>query len=186
MKYLSISMLFASVIIGGCDKKTISLPDTQEDLTFAPGGMPAKPVSNPNLADSAIDNPARETGQGNLADNLALHQKYIKTVELLLKSQQEGSALAEKNRQLTAKVATLTDELQETKVELSDANEMLMTLGEELKKWKADIFAYRKELMDSINQIKQTQEKTMRFLGADAPADKPAETKTETAMNNDQ
>jgi len=186
MKYLAISMLLVSVIVGGCDEKTINLPDAQEHLTFAPAKPEAKPVSNPNLPDSAIDNPARETGQGDLADNLALHQKYIKTVELLLKSQQEGTALAEKNRQLAAKVASLTEELQDAKVEIADANEMLMTLGEELKKWKSDIFAYRGELMGAINQIRKTQEKTMRFLGADAPAEKPAETKTETALVNEQ
>jgi len=186
MKYLAISMLFVSVIVGGCEKKTISLPGTREHLIFGSVKTPAKTANNSNLADSAIDDPGRETAGSDLADNLALHQKYIKTVEMLLKSQQDGAALAEKNRQLTTQVASLSEELQEANLELTDANEMLMTLGVELKKWKADIFAYRKELFDSINQIRKTQEKTMRFLGADAPTDKPAEIKTETALVSEQ
>ena len=170
MKFTATIILMALAIISGCEKLSLTVPTTGAPV-FGQGTMETQeyPVGNENLATTAVDNPSADRSQQGLASNLAMHQKYIKTVETLLKVQQENNDLKEQNRVLAQQIATTTEELDDANDELADANEMLLTLSADLKKWKMDIFVYRKELLSTTNQQTEYLKLILTALGAETP-----------------
>jgi len=108
---------------------------------------------------------------------MELSQKHAKLSEEAAVLRQENRDLTARNQQLKDQVVTLEAQLQQAQRELSEANDLLMTMRIELNNWKTDILGFRDEIRDAETAQLEALLKILKALGG--------EVKTKSAEDED-
>jgi len=108
---------------------------------------------------------------------MELSQKHAKLSEEAAVLRQENRDLTARNQQLKGQVVTLEAQLQQTQRELSEANDLLITMRIELNNWKTDILGFRDEIRDAETAQLEALLKILKVLGG--------EVKTKSAQAED-
>jgi chromosome segregation ATPase len=108
---------------------------------------------------------------------MELSKEHAKLSEEAAVLRQEKRDLTVKNQQLKDQVVTLEAQLQQTQRELSEANDLLITMRIELNNWKSDILGFRDEIRDAETAQLEALLKILKVLGG--------EVKTKSAQGED-
>ncbi len=143
--------------------------------------MGRKPLATVNTSEAEITPKAEylsevsvkavHEGEGETAVESALiwSEKYAEAVERLVRMQQENRQLAESNRKQTGRISDLRQELAQCQKELAEANAMLIEMGGELEKWKANVLGFRQEMRKADEVQLIALYKVLRLLGGEIP-----------------
>ena len=126
-------------------------------LTFLLAGCPAlqepvevvlEPGSNhqQNNAMSKRFQDAAPKGQTAVDSAVDLAKKNTELFEQMMVLKQKNQGLIAENSRLKAQIAVLEPELEQTKKELNEANDLLIDMTTELNNWKVDILGNREEI----------------------------------------
>lgn len=163
-----VSFLLCALI--GCNESNKAKELISDSELFASSEETLKTESNPAKYEQS-------TQKNTIIDStIELTQKYAKLSE-------ECSILKEKNKNLTnenqnfkEKTASLQTQLDQTKKELSEANDLLVEMRIELNNWKVDILGFRDEMRDAQKAQLEALFKILTILGG--------QTNTNAAGNN--
>ncbi len=108
---------------------------------------------------------------------MELSKEHAKLSEEAAVLRQENKDLTARNLQLKDQVVTLEDQLQQTQRELSEANDLLITMRIELNNWKTDILGFRDEIRDAETAQLEALLRILKVLGG--------EVKTKSAQGED-
>jgi len=108
---------------------------------------------------------------------MELSKEHAKLSEEAAVLRQENKDLTARNQQLKDQVVTLEAQLQQTQRELSEANDLLITMRIELNNWKTDILGFRDEIRDAETAQLEALLKILKVLGG--------EVKTKSAQGED-
>jgi chromosome segregation ATPase len=108
---------------------------------------------------------------------MELSKEHAKLSEETAVLRQENKDLTARNQQLKGQVVTLEAQLQQTQRELSEANDLLITMRIELNNWKIDILGFRDEIRDAETAQLEALLKILKVLGG--------EVKTKSAQGED-
>jgi hypothetical protein len=98
---------------------------------------------------------------------IELSEKYAKLSEDAAISRQKNQHLFTENQKLNDENTTLKTQLQQTKKELTEANNLLIDLRIELNNWKTDILGFREELRQADIEQLQALIKILEILGGE-------------------
>ena len=112
-----------------------------------------------------------------VASAMELSKKHAILSEEAAVLRQENRDLTARNLQLKDQVVTLEAQLQQTQRELSEANDLLITMRIELNNWKTDILGFRDEIRDAETAQLEALLKILKVLGG--------EVKTKSAQAED-
>jgi len=112
-----------------------------------------------------------------VASAMELSKKHAILSEEAAVLRQENRDLTARNLQLKDQVVTLEAQLQQTQRELSEANDLLITMRIELNNWKIDILGFRDEIRDAETAQLEALLKILKVLGG--------EVKTKSAQAED-
>ena len=112
-----------------------------------------------------------------VASAMELSKKHAILSEEAAVLRQENRDLTARNLQLKDQVVTLEAQLQQTQRELSEANDLLITMRIELNNWKIDILGFRDEIRDAETAQLEALLKILKVLGG--------EVKTKSAQGED-
>jgi len=101
---------------------------------------------------------------------MELSQKYAKLSEEAAVLRQENRDLTTRNQQLKDQVVTLEAQLKQAQRELSEANDLLITMRIELNNWKTDILGFRDEMRDAETAQLEALLKILKVLGGEVKA----------------
>jgi predicted RNase H-like nuclease (RuvC/YqgF family) len=121
----------------------------------------ASQIHNPTVVESAME----------------LSKKHAILSEEAAVLRQENRDLTARNLQLKDQVVTLEAQLRQTQRELSEANDLLITMRIELNNWKIDILGFRDEIRDAETAQLEALLKILKVLGG--------EVKTKSAQAED-
>jgi len=108
---------------------------------------------------------------------MELSKEHAKLSEEAAVLRQEKRDLTARNQQLKDQIVTLEAQLQQTQRELSEANDLLITMRIELNNWKTDILGFRDEIRDAETAQLEALLKILKVLGG--------EVKTKSAQGED-
>jgi len=108
---------------------------------------------------------------------MELSQKHAKLSEETAVLRQENRDLIVQKQQLEDQVVAIQLQLQQTQKELTEANDLLMTMRIELNNWKVDILGFRNEMRDAETAQLEALLKILKVLGG--------EVKTKSAQGQD-
>ncbi len=108
---------------------------------------------------------------------MELSKEHAKLSEEAAVLRQENKDLTARNLQLKDQAVTLEAQLQQTQRELSEANDLLITMRIELNNWKTDILGFRDEIRDAETAQLEALLKILKVLGG--------EVKTKSAQGED-
>jgi len=112
-----------------------------------------------------------------VASAMELSKEHAKLSEEAAVLRQENKDLTARNLQLKDQAVTLEAQLQQTQRELSEANDLLITMRIELNNWKTDILGFRDEIRDAETAQLEALLKILKVLGG--------EVKTKSAQSED-
>ncbi len=112
-----------------------------------------------------------------VASAMELSKEHAKLSEEAAVLRQENKDLTARNLQLKDQAVTLEAQLQQTQRELSEANDLLITMRIELNNWKTDILGFRDEIRDAETAQLEALLKILKVLGG--------EVKTKSAQGED-
>lgn len=115
-------------------------------------------VQNPTAVESAIE----------------LSEKYARLSDEAALLRQQNLDLISKNQEFKDQVVTIEKQLQQTKKELTEANEILIEMRVELNEWKTDVLGFRDEIRNAETAQLEALLKILHVLGG--------ELKTESAQ----
>ncbi|KPK43251.1 MAG: hypothetical protein AMJ65_06340 [Phycisphaerae bacterium SG8_4] len=104
---------------------------------------------NPTAVESAIE----------------LSEKYATLSEEAAMLRQANEGIVARNKQLEAQAAVLDGQLQQTRKELSEANDLLIEMRIELNNWKTDILGFRDEMRAAETAQLETLFRILKVLG---------------------
>ncbi len=99
---------------------------------------------------------------------MELSKEHAKLSEEAAVLRQENKDLTARNLQLKDQVVTLEAQLQQTQRELSEANDLLITMHIELNNWKTDILGFRDEIRDAETEQLRALLRILKILGGEA------------------
>ncbi len=108
---------------------------------------------------------------------MELSKEHAKLSEEAAVLRQKNRDLVARNQQLKDQVVSLEAQLQQTQRELSEANDLLITMRIELNNWKTDILGFRDEIRDAETAQLEALLKILKVLGG--------EVKTKSAQGED-
>jgi chromosome segregation ATPase len=98
---------------------------------------------------------------------IKLAQEYAELSDKMAQLQKKNQELAIENARLKDHIAVLEPELQQTKKELDEANNLLIQMRIELNNWKTDILGFRDEIRQADKAQLQTLLKILEVLGGE-------------------
>ena len=140
-----ITLVSGLVFLAGCGQLTFG-PTPPPEPPAQSTAMPGEPVRADYMADSALRGDENTDGQGAVDVALEWSKKYARAAEELLELQKSDKQLHEENKKLLAELARAQMQLDQSKTELAEANEMLVEMGQELRAWKNDVVGYREAI----------------------------------------
>jgi hypothetical protein len=105
---------------------------------------------------------------------LMLQEKYSRCLEDLQRERDHNRDLTDEKRRVIENLTKLQTELDKTRQELGEANNLLVQVRQELDKWKGDVLGFRDEMRQANKSQIDALAKVMNLLGAEvnpAPAD---------------
>jgi chromosome segregation ATPase len=121
----------------------------------------ASQIQNPTVVESAME----------------LSKKHAKLSEEAAVLRQQNKDLIVQKRQLEDQLVALEAQLQQTQKELTEANDLLISMRIELNNWKVDILGFRDEMRDAETAQLEALLKILKVLGG--------EVKTKSAQGQD-
>jgi chromosome segregation ATPase len=125
--------------------------------------------SNPKGALKAESNAAKydQSTQANtsLDSAIELSQKYVLLSEECAKLKEKNKNITDENQEFKEKIASSQTQLDQTKKELSEANDLLVEMRIELNNWKVDILGFRDEMRDAEKAQLEALFKILTILG---------------------
>ena len=121
----------------------------------------ASRIHNPSVVESAME----------------LSKKYVILSEEAAVLQQKNRDLTTRNLQLKDQAVALEAQLRQTQKELTEANDLLITMRIELNNWKVDILGFRDEIRNAETAQLEALLKILKVLGG--------EIKTKSAKGED-
>jgi len=121
----------------------------------------ASQVQNPTVVESAME----------------LSKKHAKLSEEAAVLRQQNKDIIAQKQQLEDHVVALEAQLRQTQKELTEANDLLISMRIELNNWKVDILGFRDEIRDAETAQLEALLKILKVLGG--------EVKTKSAQGRD-
>jgi len=109
---------------------------------------------------------------------MELSKKHAELSEEAAILRQQNNELTVSNQQLKEQVVALEAQLKQTQKELSEANEILITMKIELNNWKMEILGFRDEMRDAETAQLEALIKILKVLGGEVTMN--------SASNNEQ
>ncbi len=147
------------------------------ELAFNPPSD--KPRGNPSVSKRFQETAPK--GKTVVDSAIELSKKYANLSEQKFALQQENLELIADNSRLKDRIAALEPELEQTKKELSQANDLLIEMRIELNNWKIDILGFRDEMRDADKAQLEVLFKILKVLGGEV---KPAQSQAEGTEPN--
>jgi len=107
---------------------------------------------------------------------IELSKKYATLSEETSKLKEKNRTITDENQTNKEKITALQTQLDQTKKELSEANDLLVEMRIDLNNWKANILGFRDEIRDAQKAQLQALFKVLTILGGQSD-----NTATETA-----
>lgn len=128
-----------------------------------------KPGSSQQQSDATLKRfqDAPPKGQTAVDSALELSKKNSEMFEQLTLLQKDNDKLTADNRQLKDQIAVLEPELEQTKKELNEANDLLIEMRIELNNWKTDVLGYRNEIRDADKAQLKALLRILEVLGGE-------------------
>jgi len=104
---------------------------------------------------------------------MELSEKYAKLSDEAAVLRGKVQKFTTENHHLKDRGATLETQLQQTKKELVEANDLLIEMRIELNNWKADILGYRDEMRDAEKTQLEALFKILKVLGGEVKVESP-------------
>lgn len=114
------------------------------------------------------DNPTE--GRTAVESAIELSEKYARLSDQTVTLRQENQRLANENENLRQQVASLDSRLKQTQKELTEANNLLIEMLDELNTWKSNILGFRGEMRDAAKAQLEALLKVLEILGGEAEA----------------
>ncbi|MCH7555887.1 MAG: hypothetical protein IIB56_00350 [Planctomycetes bacterium] len=111
----------------------------------------ASQIQNPTVIESAME----------------LSKKHVILSEEVAVLRQENKELIVQKQQLKDQVVALEAQLQQTQKELTEANDVLITMRIELNNWKVDILGFRDEIRNAETAQLEALLKILKVLGGE-------------------
>lgn len=111
----------------------------------------ASQIQNPTVIESAME----------------LSKKHVILSEEAAVLRQENKELIVQKQQLKDQVVALEAQLQQTQKELTEANDVLITMRIELNNWKVDILGFRDEIRNAETAQLEALLKILKVLGGE-------------------
>lgn len=125
--------------------------------------------SNPKEALKAESNAAKYEQSiqtdTSLDSAVELSQKYVLLSEECVKLKEKNKNITDENQEFKEKIASSQTQLDQTKKELSEANDLLVEMRIELNNWKVDILGFRDEMRDAEKAQLEALFKILTILG---------------------
>jgi len=136
--------------------------------------LPAKPAGQ-QRSDAVANRFQESADQGPtvVESAMQLSKKYATLSEEMAMLQQRNQDLAVENRQLKGQVAAIGAQLQQTKEELTEANDLLQEMVVELNNWKANVLGFQKEMRDADMAQLEALLKILNILGGEVRTQSP-------------
>jgi septal ring factor EnvC (AmiA/AmiB activator) len=168
-KAMILMLLSAGLLLAGCDGMDMGGPASS-------GPKLSKGGSEDNgdamyMGATAVQGDHENKQPSAVESALVWSEKYSKVAEQLVRVQQANRDLESEKRGLELQVGNLKNELDQTKDELADANEMLVAMRKELNNWKSRVLGLQAENRRALQAIIVSQKKILELLGGEvAPA----------------
>jgi chromosome segregation ATPase len=101
---------------------------------------------------------------------IELSEKYARLSDQTVTLRHENQRLANENETLRQQVTTLDARLKQTQRELTEANNLLLEMLNELNTWKSNILGFRGEMRDAARAQLEALLKVLEILGGEAEA----------------
>jgi chromosome segregation ATPase len=98
---------------------------------------------------------------------IELSKKYAALSDETAKLQLERQNLISENSRLKQRIAAMEPELDQTKKELAQANDLLVEMRIELNNWKTDVLGFRDEMRQADKVQLETLVKILETLGGE-------------------
>ncbi len=174
---LLLVVALVGLALTGCDPNAfVDHPRPYEPIHQPASAEPsvAPPPSGYNITDLGASEPNPEVaGPSGVDIALGWSQKYAEASEKLLVAHQQIDKLKTEKQQLLIAQAEAENEIEQLKKELNDANAMLITLQNELKRWKSDVLAYRGEIRRTLAEQTEALTQIIVLLGGEKPKVNP-------------
>ena len=153
-KSVTIAMFFWISLAAGCSGGKGKITD---------GG------TAPELGASTIAAGADGTSPSGVEGARTWRTKFSNLSERYIKLQGEKFELITKNRELRAQMTALQKELKQTNEEVRQANDMMILLNKELRKWKGDVLDFRGEMQKAQLAQIDLLKKIVVLVGGEIP-----------------
>ncbi len=138
------------------------------------------PRTDTNLQPVPADQNARfhqtePTGKTAVESAVELSREHAKLAEEMVALRELSRQLQTENADLSGKLAESQGQLQKTRQELNEANDLLIEMRTELNNWKSDVIGFRDEMRDAERAQLEALLKILTILGG--------EVRTQTAQS---
>lgn len=147
-------------------------------LAFAGCTAPQNPAPGPKAAaeNGQSVTAAKRFRDGPLEGRTAvesaieLSEKYAKLSDETVSLKQENQRLTSENENLRQQLTSMDAKLKQTQKELTEANDLLIEMLNELNRWKSNILGFRGEMRDAAKAQLEALLKVLEILGGEAEA----------------
>lgn len=110
---------------------------------------------------------AEPQGQSAVNSAIELSKKYARLSEQATTLRQNNGELTTENRQLKEQLTSCQTQLQQTKKELDEANDLMLEMRIELNNWKTNIIGFRGEMREAEKAQLEALLKILKILGGE-------------------
>jgi len=164
-KIFSFVLLSLIILVCGCSKTS----------WFSSRRVPQSIAGEPQIdQSSAIEKRFNETSTNNptvVESALDLSKKYALLSEQAAAMKQENQRYSVENRSLKERVALLEAELKQTKKDLTESTDLLISMRVELNNWKNNVIGFRDEMRQADSEELKVLLEILKILGGEIKAD---------------
>jgi dynactin complex subunit len=156
-KLIIVSFSIVAMAFAGCTTP-------QKSPAAAPEAANAEEATARRFRDNPLE---RRTA---VESAIELSEKYAKLSDQTVSLKQENQRLTTENETLRQQATTLDARLKQTQKELTEANDLLIEMLQELNHWKSNILGFRGEMRDAAKAQLEALLKVLEILGGEAEA----------------
>jgi len=145
--------------LGGCNESNKAPKMKSVVDSFSSSGETLKAESNAAKYDQTVQ------ASTTLDSAIELTQKYALLSEECAMLKEKNKNITDENQNFKENVTALQTQLNQTKKELSEANDLLVEMRIELNNWKVDILGFRDEMRDAQKAQLEALFKLLTILG---------------------
>lgn len=149
------------------------------DTIVLPGPVPIEDRPSESVAKRFRESASNGTSVVDSA--IELSKKFAKLSNEAKLLRQENMDLITRNQELKERMVVIETQLQRSKMELTQANDLLVEMHIELNNWKTDVLGFRNEIRDAEKAQLEALLKILVVLGGEAEEESaPTKTQAET------